>query len=250
MSRRRLSLKLTAVALCALAVAAGDATGETSPFELRSPLLSFEVLPAKLPAAKAAPARLAITGKYHRVDGLHVSALKELRVMGDRHLALDLDEMPSCRLPGFGPRVDRSGECPESVVARGSITVATFFPGDRDIPTTSRLTLWKTGREQGGVKLFAYAYLTAPVVAELLIPVEIRRLPKGRFGWKAVASVPKIAGGAGSITDFTLTIRRKLLSATCRRYFQFKSVSVLADGSRLDETFVRRCSVTEADVRQ
>lgn len=122
----------------------------------------------------------------------------------------------------------------------------TNFPEEANIPSTWPLTLWK----RGDSKLLAYAYLTVPAVAEFLVPIELRRLRRGRIGWRADAAVPKIAGGSGSIIDFTLTVGGRLLSATCRRYFEFDAVSVFADGSRFRERFVRPCAVTEPHVRQ
>src|SRR6476659_7531943 len=144
---------------------------------------------------------------------------------------------------GRGPREDHSDSCPRSVIGRGTISIEIAFPGDQAIPTSAPLTLWYGARSPGSVKLLAYAYLIAPASQELPIAIEVRRVRKGRIGWEAVAAIPKIAGGAGSITDYSLTIGKRFLSATCVSHFELRAVSVFANGTRLRERSVRPCSV-------
>ncbi|MDX6635514.1 MAG: hypothetical protein QOF06_1717 [Solirubrobacterales bacterium] len=80
--------------------------------------------------------------------------------------------------------------------------------------------------------------------------MKVRRVRKGRIGWEAVAAIPKIAGGAGSITDYTLKIGKRFLSATCVSHFELRAVSIFVDGTRLRERSVRPCAVPKADLRQ
>lgn len=195
------------------------------------------------------PVQMSITGRYRTEDETQVPALKELRLEGDKHIELDLKGVPPCRLGGRSVKEDHSDSCPESVIGRGTISVETAFPGDRALPTSARLTLWKSRQQRGGAELLAYAYLTAPVAAELAIPVKVRRVRKGRIGWEAVAAVPKIAGGSGAITDYSLTIGKRLLSATCVGQFELRAVSTFVDGTSLNERAIRTCTVAKADVR-
>jgi hypothetical protein len=203
-----------------------------------------------LSPTKPAPVQMTIRGRYRTEDETQVPALKELRLQGDKHIELDLKDVPPCRPSGRGPREDHSDICPRSVIGRGTISVETAFPGDQAIPTSAPLTLWNGGRKRGGADLLAYAFLPAPAVQELPIAIEVRRVRKGRIGWEAVAAIPKIAGGAGSITDYTLKIGKRFLSATCAGYFELRAVSAFVDGTRLDERFVRPCAVSKADARQ
>lgn len=212
---------------------------------------SFRATPSKLPRTKPRPVRLAVAGQYRADYDFEIPALKELRFEGDGQIELDLKGVPPCRLGGRAIRVDRSDGCPESVVGRGAITVGIEFPGERVIPTTARLTLWSLGRKRGSVQLLAYAFLTAPVVAEIRIPVKVRRVEKGRIGWEARAAIPEIAGGFGSILDYSLTIGKRFLSATCGDgRLELRAASTFVDGTRLSRRRIRTCAVAEADVRK
>jgi hypothetical protein len=214
------------------------------------PYLHFSVTPSKLSPTKPALVQMTIGGKYRTQDETQVPALKELRLQGDKHIELDLEGVPPCRPRGRGTKEDHSDSCPRSVVGRGTISIEIAFPGDQALPTSAPLTLWYTGRSRGGAQFLAYAYLTAPASQELPLAIEVRRVRKGRIGWEAVAAIPKIAGGSGSITGYSLTIGKRFLSATCVSHFELRAVSILANGTRLRERSVRPCAVSKADVRQ
>lgn len=239
-----------AVLAAGVAVFAGAATGSGPVEPSLTSRFKFEITPRKLPSVTPGRVRLSVTGRYRNSDESQVSALKELRLEGDKHIEIDLSDVSPCRLSGSGTKEDHSDSCPRSVIGRGTISIDTAFAGDRAIPLRAPLTVWFGSKKRGGAKLIAYAYLTAPVAAELVIPVEVRRVRKGRIGREATAAIPKIAGGSGSITDFRLTIGKRLLSATCSGYFEFDSVSVFADGTQVDERFVRPCTVSKPHIRQ
>jgi hypothetical protein len=54
--------------------------------------------------------------------------------------------------------------------------------------------------------------LTAPVTAALVTTVKITKEHKGPYGTHSVATIPKIAGYAGSVTAFSLTFQKKLFA--------------------------------------
>ena len=54
--------------------------------------------------------------------------------------------------------------------------------------------------------LFIHAYITVPTPAAVVTTVKISKIHNGRYGTKSVASIPKIAGGSGSVTSFNLKI--------------------------------------------
>jgi len=52
------------------------------------------------------------------------------------------------------------------------------------------------------------------VPAAIVTTITIKKIRKGRFGYRTVARVPAIAGGSGSALDFSFTIAKK--------FFRFK----------------------------
>jgi hypothetical protein len=116
---------------------------------------------------------------------------------------------------------------------------------------TSDLTLYNAGHKGKERRLLADAFPPAPVSGEIPTPIAIRKIDKGRFGWRATATVSKIAGGAGSITGYAVRTGKRFLTATCGDgRLQLRAVSTFVDGTRLVENSIRTCAVAEADARQ
>src|SRR5690349_2475432 len=116
---------------------------------------------------------------------------------------------------------------------------------------TGDLTLYNMGHSGKERHLLASAFIPAPVTGEIPNPIQVRRIDKGRFGWMATATVPKIAGGSGSITGYSMRIGKRFLTATCGDgRLQLRATSTFVDGTRLVEGSIRACAVAEADARQ
>lgn len=216
--------------------------------------LDFEVKPSKLSGTRPAPVWTEIATRYRTADGSHPPAAKELRFGFDRHLALDLKGVPGCKLPTLQPRL-HPGEieaiCRKSIVGRGEIAVEVEFPDQPRTTVEGRLVLVRVTDSPAGIDLVAHTFLTAPVTADVVTTVDIRRVNKGRIGWEAEFTIPKIAGAYGSLTDYALRIKRRFLSATCvGERLELRAVTLFADGSRRGARAVRPCTVAEADVRK
>ena len=81
----------------------------------------------------------------------------------------------------------------------------------------------------------------------------IERIHKGTYGYRTIAKIPKIAGGAGVPIAGHLKIGRKwtfkgkrhsYLNARCQTgRLQAEGQFAFADGTHLKGTFLRRCKV-------
>lgn len=207
----------------------------------------FEITPSKLSPTKPTPVRLEVSGRYRAGDGAHLPAATELRLQADRHLALDLKGVPGCKLPTLRPRLS-PGEieaiCRKSIVGRGEISVEVEFPDQPKTTVTGRVVLFKAVDSPAGIDLVAFTFLPAPVTAEIVTTVDIRRVNKGRIGWEALLSIPKIAGGYGSLADYSLRIGKRFLSATCAdRRFELSAVTTTTEGQWIPEKVVRPCVI-------
>lgn len=232
--------------LLTVAVVAGAAPLPTEPKHLIQ-RFDFEITPSRLSPTKPTPVRLEVTGKYRAEDGAHLPAATELRFQADRHLALDLKGVPGCKLPTLQPRL-RPGEieniCRKSIVGRGEISVEVEFPDQPKTMVRGRVVLFKAVDSPAGIDLVAHTFLPAPVTAEVVTTVDIRRVNKGRFGWEALLSIPKIAGGYGSLADYSLRIGKRFLSATCADgRFELSAVTTTTEGQWAPEKVVRPCVV-------
>jgi len=94
--------------------------------------------------------------------------------------------------------------------------------------------------------LYLYTYFTAPVSSSIVITAEIKKIRKGRYGMEATALVPKIAGGSGSITRFTFSLKRGILSAICPDgRLNIHNRSVLVDGTKMEQPAISTCTARE-----
>lgn len=235
-------------------VAISVATATAGAIDLGTPLYEtprFAISPSRLPGTQPAQVRMSASESYRISDGSHVPALEELEIKGDRHLALELDGASVCSLRGYDPRGSIEEQCRDALVGRGKLTVEVAFPEEPLLWVRGRLSLYNGGRTEHGRRLVAAAFLSAPVTAELTIPFLVEKLDKGRFGWRAKAKVPKIAGNSGSIFGYSMRIGKRFLRATCADgRFEFGTVSTFADGSQLFGRVTRPCSVAEPHVGQ
>jgi len=202
---------------------------------------NFTVHPRKLPRTKPQPARVLVSSKYKTGDGSHVPALEELELELDRHLVLDATAVPICDAGGRDGRKEVLEGCDDAVVGKGTIEVELAYPESRLSTVSGDLTIYNLGRKPGGADLVGYAFIL-PLIRHMIIPINVRN-SAGHYGWKVRFEIPKIAGGAGSITSYSANLGKRILSATCSDgHMLARAISTFVDGSSRTERAVRTCS--------
>ena len=98
--------------------------------------------------------------------------------------------------------------CPNQIVGKGITHVEIAFAESPPVPVTSELVAFNGGVKGGVTTILIHAYITVPTPAAIVTTVKISKEHKGPYGLHSVASVPKIAGGAGSVTSFHLSFHR------------------------------------------
>jgi hypothetical protein len=102
------------------------------------------------------------------------------------------------------------------------------------------------GFSGGTTTLYIHAYFSAPVTGAIVTTLKIKKVKNGRYGLKTVATIPKIAGGSGSVKSFNLAItKRGVLSAKCPDgKLQANATAIFADGTKASAPIVRTCTGT------
>jgi hypothetical protein len=240
------------VAVIALAV--GALSAAAGAVDLGMPVSwtpRFAISPTKLSRTHPTHVTMSASGQYRTTDGFHVPALREFELEGDRGLALDLKGVPVCSSGGRELRETIEEVCREALVGAGRVTVEIAFPESRLLWTPAKLRLYNDGRSDDGWQLVAVVTVTVPTPAEVVIPITIRKIDDKRFGWRASAEVPKIAGGAGSIYGYSLRIGKRFLRATCADgRLEIRATSTFVDGEKLTGRTVQSCAVSEPHVRK
>jgi hypothetical protein len=251
--RKRLITTLALGAVFALVVA-GIATAEKPTIVQAGNLkltLNGGFSPKKLPkSGKAAPITLNVSGKIETTDGTHAPALKEVVVETDKNGSIDVKGLPKCTSGKLQAQDTKAAEaiCKKAIIGSGITNVEVEFPEQAPFIAKSKLIAFNGGFSGGKTTIYIHAYLSSPVSAAVVTTVKISKIHNGRYGTKSIASVPKIAGGYGSVKEFALTFDRgyqntPFLFAKCPDgHLNAKATSVFADGTRLTGSFVRSCT--------
>lgn len=195
--------------------------------------------PIPVPAEGRIPVSLRLATSIEMDDGSHPPPLRELRFEFDRQFRLDLGDVPTC--PSGIRSQSRTGEdpCPEARIAFGRSKWDVAFPGQEPVQVEGRTTAYKIDSRRVALHVF----LPAPVTADVVATAEVSRAPKGNlYGLLIAASVPKVAGGYGSLVDLRLRFRKGLFSLACpQRRFQSKLTGSFVDGTRTSVATLVTC---------
>ncbi len=210
--------------------------------------------PKALPKQTMAPIALTASGKISMADGSHPPALKEVLVETDKNGSINVKGYPTCTSGKLQSQDTKHAEdiCRSAIIGSGNTGVQIAFPESKVVPVNSKLLVFNGGFKGGVTTLYIHAYITVPVPAAIVTTLKIKKVNKGRYGIYTVASVPKIAGGSGSVTSFEVKIDKKfnykgkkvsVLTAKCPDgRLQAKATAVFVDGTRASAEFTRPCT--------
>jgi len=211
-------------------------------------------LPSKLSKKTPEPITLQISGKIATTDGSHPPATKEVIVEGDKNAIVNSKGIPTCTSGQLQSRDTKAAEaaCGDAIIGTGQTTVEVAFPEQQPIPVSSKLLLINGGTSGGTTTWYVHAYFNAPITGAIVTTVKIKKHRHGRYGTLAVASVPKIAGGAGSVTSFNLTIDKNVkaggktyhpIEAKCTDgKLQAHAEVKFSDGTKAATEVIRSCT--------
>jgi hypothetical protein len=254
---KKLSSSLALCAVAALLLAGVAAAERPITVKAGNLVLSFNggVKPKALPRHVRVPITLNVSGRIADADGSHPPPLDEVVVDTDKNGTIDARGVPTCSQGKLEARTTTEAErvCKRSIVGSGTTDVEVLFPESRPVQLHSKLLAFNGGAAGGTTTIYIHAYLSTPVTAALVTTVKIKEEHKGRYGVRSVASVPKIAGYAGSVRAFSLTFKKKLFAYKGRRHgyllarcadghFDAQAEARYHDGSRVGPgRIVRAC---------
>jgi len=210
--------------------------------------------PKALPKSKLAPITLTASGNIATKDGSHPPALKEAIVETDKNGAVNVKGLPVCKAGKLQSRDTAAARkaCPQAVIGTGKTTVEVALPEQKPILVDSALTVFNGGQKGGTTTFYIHAFFTAPVSGAIVTTVKIKKIHRGRYGLKSIATIPKIVSGAGSVKSFDLKIGKtytykgkkvSVLSAKCSDgKLQAFASSIFADGTKATAEIIRTCT--------
>ncbi len=243
-----------AVALTASTAAVATAT---KPTVVRAGNLVLRInggfAPKKLPKKKLAPIRLFGSGNISTVDGAQPPVAKTISIDFDKQGTINARGLARCtagRLQAR-PTGEAKKACRKAIVGKGSTTVRVAFPDSIPFNATGPLVFFNGGVKGKTTTLLIHAYVAVPTPTAIVTTVKVKKIHKGRYGTRATAKIPVIAGGSGAVTRFNLSIKRDFkrggkrqsyLLARCQRgSLAAHGIGTFSDGTRLTGTIVRPC---------
>jgi hypothetical protein len=248
---------ITALALLLLfTCGAGVATANREVVHLGNLFLADDggITPSTLPRHGSAPISARLEGEIGTTDGSHPPALQHIDLEVDRTIGIDARGLPTCRSGQIQATSNSSAKraCPDAIIGSGSATVEVAFPEQEPFSSTGPVVLFNGGVRGRTTRVLLHAYVDIPAPTAIVVPVQVVRIDEGQFGLEILATIPRIAGGVGSVTAFQLTVGRRfsvagehhsLLTAGCPSgHYRTDGEAEFADGTVLAVNHVFPCT--------
>jgi hypothetical protein len=244
---RHLSALMAVVAVVAL-VGAGSVLAKAEKVIVGNLEVEYDggFSPKALPKKKLTPISFFLWSKLRTLDGTHPPALREFKLKGDKNVKVDVKGVPTCTSGKLQSQTTAGAKkaCGlKTIVGSGTTEVEVQFPEQPPIDVKSELLAFNGGFKGGVTTLYIHAFLTAPVTAAIVTTVKIKNVRKGRYGTESIATIPKIAGGSGSVTYFKLKFDKGILFGKCPDgRLQAHGTGVFDDGTKASATVIRPCT--------
>jgi hypothetical protein len=210
------------------------------------------ISPKALPRHELAPIVADLHGSIATTDGSHVPPAKSVQLDIDRHFHVDTSGLATCkaaRLEADTP-AQALRNCSAALVGRGKASAEVQFSESSPFSATGRLLAFNGPPSGSAPQQFDYLYVDVPVPTAVVVRAKLAR-GSGPYGYRVSVMVPKIAGGAGSVTAFRFKLDRKwthggrrhsYLSAECPNgRFSDRVEALFEGGIKLNGTLVNSC---------
>lgn len=213
--------------------------------------------PKTLPRGRNAPIAFFMHGRISTVDGTRPSPLKRLVLELDRHSAAETRGLPKCTRGKLVATTTRQARklCPGSVIGSGLGVAVVELPEQAPIKTSSPITIFNGPTVGGNPTAIGHAHLDYPSPTTYLVQAEIERIDNGRYGYRVVLDLPRIANDYGSAVYGRFRIDRKwkyggetlsIANARCADgRLQAKVQARFKDGTLVQGTAFKRCKIRD-----
>jgi hypothetical protein len=211
--------------------------------------------PETLPKNKNAPITIYGGGKISTVSGDLPPILDELNFEFDKHGAVETRGLDVCtqgKLVATDVPASRRA-CGGAIIGKGFGSAIVKFPEQAPIPASSPLTFFNGPKKHGNDTLLIHGHLDVPAPTTYIVPVEIKRIHKGVYGYRVEVDIPVLAGGSGIPISGRATIGKKwtfkgktysYVNARCQTgRLQARGEFAFTDGTLLKGSFLRPCKV-------
>jgi len=255
--RRQRTAIITLATIAALSGASATtilAAGNATTIRTGNLVLQAEgvISPKALPKNKMTPISLHARGSVATADGSHVPPAQAVHLQIDKHFRIESTGLPSCTVGKIEatPPSQAMKACGSALIGRGSGTAQVEFPEQAPFSAKGPLLGFNGPRVGGYPEMLWYVYVAVPAPTALVWVAKLSK-DSGRYAYRITQTIPKLAGGSGSLTGFELVINRKwtykgqqhsYLNAECPDgHFLDQFEVAFGDGTNLTGTLVNSC---------
>jgi hypothetical protein len=208
--------------------------------------------PRALPRNEMAPVDLHARGSVATVNGSHVPPAQIVHMQIDKHLGIDTTGLPSCtarKIEASTP-AQAMKACGPALIGKGFASAEVAFPESAPFTAKGPLLGFNGPTVGGYAEMLYYVYVSVPAPTALVVVVKVAK-DSGKYGYRITQSIPKLAGGSGSLTGFEITIGRhwtyrgqkhSYLNAECPNgRFTNQIDASFGDGTNLNGVLVSTC---------
>jgi hypothetical protein len=209
--------------------------------------------PTTLPKHELAPIKLHGFGRFETADGTPPPILQQIVLWFDKHGSVETRGLPVCTMAKLAATTTKVARklCPGAIVGTGFGKAVVNFPEQGPIPASSPITIFNGPKIHGNPSVLAHAHIDVPGPTTFVVPIEIQKVHDGRYGFKTVAEIPRIAGGYGTPIYGRLSIGKEWIykgkrlsyaNASCPDgRLQAKGQFTFKDGTFLQGTVFKPC---------
>jgi hypothetical protein len=255
--RKRSTLLVSLLVAAATAIAASVAMAgapANSP-DGNAQAIDSVIAPKKLSKSKWTPGSLKVTTTLSNQSSKNGVPVPTVHVVidFDKNARIFAKGIPTCN----PAKVQNSSteialrECNRAKIGSGKAK-ASIPVGEQVFVAEQTVTAFNGTPKGGKPVIILHTYGTKPIVTTLVLIGTVTNYNKQGYGPRLDLEVPKIAGGAGALTNFTVTINKKYrykgkptsyISAKCpkSRKLKVRSVFTFLDGQSSKPTDVGTC---------
>lgn len=210
--------------------------------------------PKALSKTKQTPIALKASGEISELDGSHPPAIREVTLEADKAGEVHVKGIPTCKSGQLQATETKAAEkaCGPALIGEGEAIAQAAFAEQNPIDVKSKVLVFNGGEKGGKTTFYIHAFFSNPIPGALVTTVTITKIHHGRFGTLAVAKIPQITGGYGSIVKFNLEIFKSVkvggktynpISSKCEDgKLKVHIEGKFEDGTKAETELIRACT--------
>ena len=128
----------------------------------------------------------------------------------DKNSTINARGLPVCKEGQLEARAtaEAKAACKEALIGQGFAEASVKIPESAPFDAKGPLLVFNGGQRGGKTLILVHVYANVPTPTAFVTRVNVTKVKNGRYGLKFDSKIPVVAGGAGSLTEFSVKLRK------------------------------------------